>query len=162
MSSRKYGRYLAGVLVAGAIPLAIGAAFAADGPHRAAGPHGGMSPMFSQMDADKDGKITRAEIEAHHKARAAEIDADKDGKVTAAELRTWMDKQREKRLGERLAQLDRDGDGAVSVQEFEDGGVWRAARMDRNGDGVIDGGDRQRTGHGHHGQHDHGGHHGHR
>ena len=42
---------------------------------------GGTMPMFEERDADKDGRVTGAEVTAHHAARLAGADADKDGKV---------------------------------------------------------------------------------
>ena len=41
--------------------------------------------MWTEMDADHDGKITLAEALAASKARFAKLDADKDGKLSAAE-----------------------------------------------------------------------------
>ena len=104
------------------------------------GPRAGMmfDRMQTEMDADKNGTVTRAEIEAFHAARAKEIDANNDGQITAAELQAFRDKQRERRMAEMLKTMDKDGDGKVSVAEFEAAQSWRMARFDRNGDGAID------------------------
>lgn len=110
------------------------------------GPRGGMmfDRMQTEMDADKDGTVTRAEIEAFQAARAKEIDANGDGQITAAEIQAFRDKQRERRMAERLKRMDTDGDGKVSVAEFQAAQNWRMARFDRDGDGVIDRGDMRR------------------
>ncbi|MBL8789243.1 MAG: EF-hand domain-containing protein [Rhizobiales bacterium] len=42
---------------------------------------------FPEMDANKDGKVTKEEFLAAGKARFAAADADKDGKVTPWEFR---------------------------------------------------------------------------
>lgn len=146
---------LAGALVAGCVALTAGAVLA-DSPRwshaGAAGPRAGMSRMVTEMDADHDGKVSRAEIESFLTARATEIDTDKDGKITVDEIKAFMQKQRDKRLAERLARMDKDGDGVVTVKEFQDARLWSLARLDRNGDGVIDGNDvaRGMRGHFHH------------
>ena len=107
--------------------------------------------MLTEMDADKDGKVTSAEIAAHEAAQAAEIDADKNGTITVEELIAYHEKMRQQHMAERLKAMDRNGDGNVSVEEYEAAQTWRMARLDRNGDGQIEsdemqfhGGKRQR------------------
>lgn len=43
-------------------------------------------PSFEELDANKDGQVTVAEVEASAKQRFAALDKDKDGKLTATEL----------------------------------------------------------------------------
>jgi Ca2+-binding EF-hand superfamily protein len=103
------------------------------------GHHGDWSRMMlTEMDADKDGTVTRAEIDAHEAARAAEIDADKNGTITAEELIAHHEKMRQQRMAERLKAMDQNGDGTVSLDEYEAAQTWRMARLDRNGDGKIE------------------------
>lgn len=137
------------VLAASAmLALTGGAALAGAGM----GHDGGNRFGFLQaMDADKDGAVTRAEIEAASAARAAEIDADGNGSISAAELLAWHDAQRQKRMEQRLAAMDSDGDGTVSVAEYEAASNWRLARLDRDGDGKIERHELRRHGH----RHDH-------
>jgi hypothetical protein len=49
--------------------------------------------------------------------------------------------------------MDTNGDGSVSVQEYEAAQTWRLARMDRNGDGTIDAQDMRDGGGMHHRRH---------
>ena len=140
MLKRRYLKYLPLVIAAAGIATLIGTRSFADG--HAMGPDGGHGHwghwMFQEMDANKDGKVTQAEIDAFEAARAAEIDADHDGKITADEIQAFREKERAKRQAAMLARMDSNGDGSVSVQEYEAAQTWRLARMDRNGDGTID------------------------
>jgi Ca2+-binding EF-hand superfamily protein len=141
MLKRRYLKYLPVVIAAAGIATFVGTRSFADS--HAMGPDGGHGGhwgrwMFQEMDANKDGKVTQAEIEAFEAARAAEIDANHDGKITADEIRAFREKERAKREAAELARMDTNGDGSVSVQEYEAAQTWRLARMDRNGDGTID------------------------
>jgi Ca2+-binding EF-hand superfamily protein len=145
------------ILAASAV-LAVtgGIALAGAGMGPDAGRGGVFEGFLQEMDTDKNGVVSRAEIEALNAARAAEIDADKDGKISSAEFMAWHDAQRQKRMEKRLAAMDSDGDGAVSVAEFEAASTWRLARLDRDGDGEIEPREMRRRGdHGHGHSHDH-------
>jgi hypothetical protein len=130
------------------LPLAIAALVAVGGIASVSlaegmGKHGGWHGfwgrmMLTELDADKDGAVTRAEIEAHQAARVAEIDADKNGAISAEELSAHHERMRQKHMAERLKAMDANADGSVSVDEFQAAHAWRMARLDRNGDGQID------------------------
>ena len=140
MLNRRYLKYLPLVIAAAGIATLVGTRSFADSP--AMGPDGGHGRwggwMLKEMDANHDGKVTQAEIDAFEAARAAEIDANHDGKITPDEVKAFREAQRAKREAERFARMDTNGDGSVSVQEYEAAQTWRLARMDRNGDGTID------------------------
>ena len=112
--------------------------FAGDmGKHE--GRHGHWGRMaLTEMDADKDGTVTSAEIKAHEAAEAAEIDADKNGTITVDELIAHHEKMRQQHMADRLKAMDQNGDGNISVDEYEAAHTWRMARLDRNGDGKIE------------------------
>jgi len=58
--------------------------------------------IMARLDADKDGRITAAEVEGHVGAMLGKADADKDGGVTLAEARAYyaqLRKERFSRLG---------------------------------------------------------------
>lgn len=102
---------------------------------------------FAAMDADKDGSVTKAEVEAFRATEIAAIDADKDGKITAAELAAHhvaranedMAARADKRAKHMIVDLDSDGDGALTVAEMTAGGKGDKMfnRIDANSDGAI-------------------------
>lgn len=81
--------------------------------------------VFSQMDSDKDGKVTRDEFTAFHmdlatKAREArfdQLDTNKDGKITRDEfMAVQLDEAQ--RIGRaRFSRIDRNKDGVLTEQE---------------------------------------------
>lgn len=113
----------------------------------AAGPdeilrHAPPRPTFEELDADGDGQVTRAEMEAHRKARFAEADANGDGEIARDELSAWMDKRRaearERMLDRMIGHRDIDGDGSLSLDEMAgESGTEMFARIDGDGDGAI-------------------------
>jgi len=100
-------------------------------------------PDFAAIDADKDGKITKAEVEAHRAARVAAADADKDGKLSAAELKAQATERAGSRADDMVAKMierrDSDGDGLISVAEMAAGPSPLAVfdRVDSDKDGAI-------------------------
>ncbi|HTN13254.1 MAG TPA: EF-hand domain-containing protein [Sphingomonadaceae bacterium] len=97
----------AALAIAGAAVAQPGAQTGAMGP---GGPGAGKSPS------------TRAEMTKHLDEMFAQLDTNKDGKLDA--------KDREAREAERFAQLDKDGNGSLSLQEFS------AARPGPGGPGM--------------------------
>lgn len=107
------------------------------------GPMGGMMMNFDQMDADKDGKVTKEEAAAARAARFAEADADKDGKLSVDEMLAAHEKamaaRKAARAKDMLARIDTDADGFVSAAEMEAMPMIDKMfdRMDENADGAI-------------------------
>lgn len=102
----------------------------------------GARPSFTELDADGDGKLTRAEMENHRKARFAAADTDGDGKLSRAELDARMAERqaemREKMLDRMIGWRDVDGDGSLSAEELQRGdGMRMFSRMDRDRDGSV-------------------------
>jgi hypothetical protein len=100
-------------------------------------------PPFETVDADKDGKITPAEIAALRKATVLGSDSNGDGKLSAEELTAQQVRGMTERAAARSARmilmLDVDGDGLLSVEEMAAGpGPMRMFdRLDTDGDGAI-------------------------
>ncbi|WP_300112054.1 calcium-binding protein [Sphingobium sp.] len=97
----------------------------ADGPR---GPRGGM---MMQADANKDGKISKAELTAALDARFARMDVDKDGQLTSKD----RDLKRQQRMDERFARLDTDKNGQLSKAELAAGQQARADKRAEMGKG---------------------------
>jgi Ca2+-binding EF-hand superfamily protein len=80
-----------------ALTLGSTAALAGDGKGSHDGHHG---PKFEEIDTNKDGAITREEMEAHHRkkldAMFEKADGDKDGKLSQEELRKGREEWRAK------------------------------------------------------------------
>ncbi len=115
-------------LLLGTIAAAIAApALAAPGPGR-------VNP-----DADNDGVLTRAEVEADVARRFAKLDANKDGKVDDGDRAA----HRAERQNAMFAALDTNKDGSVSRAEFDAAAAARdakraerrAKRVERSGAG---------------------------
>ncbi|MEC3912162.1 calcium-binding protein [Sphingobium sp. CR2-8] len=86
-------------------------AYAQPGPDGPRGPRGGM---MAQADANKDGKISKAELTASLEARFARMDVDRDGQITQKD----RDALRQQRQDARFAELDADKNGQISKAEF--------------------------------------------
>ncbi|MBA4323704.1 MAG: calcium-binding protein [Rhodobacter sp.] len=104
---------------------------------------GGMlTEMFEAIDADSDGKITLAELEAHRKAEFAAADTNGDGALSPDELSAHQLARIQARLAERtqamLDNMDNDGNGSLSEDEMGKGpGERHFARLDTDNDGAI-------------------------
>lgn len=107
-----------------------------DGPKKDGKRAEHMEMRFQQMDADKDGKITAAEIEAFQAARFAKADANGDGKLSLEEMDAARAEKRQERFGRMIAKLDKDGDGQLSTDEMPMRGK-RMMKLDTDGDGAI-------------------------
>jgi Ca2+-binding EF-hand superfamily protein len=94
---------------------------------------------FKALDADGDGKLTKAEVDA---ARGKPMllliaDANKDGVVTKEELAKAF-AGRGGQVSDRVFEaLDADKDGKIGAAEWQAAGERRFARLDRNKDGAV-------------------------
>lgn len=101
-----------------------------------------LMEMFDTIDADKDGKVTYAEMEAHRKAEFDAADANKDGALSPEELAAHQLARMQERMAERtqamLDNMDNDGNGSLSLDEMGEGpGMRHFARIDADNDGAI-------------------------
>ena len=104
-----------------------------------------------KSDVDKDGKITLAEMQQRTAERFKRLDTNGDGTVTKEERQAARDSWREHRggrhgdggpgrgggRGDFFGRLDTDGNGAVSMPEFNAKSAERFARLDSNKDGQV-------------------------
>ncbi|MCX7645086.1 MAG: EF-hand domain-containing protein [Rhodobacteraceae bacterium] len=103
------------------------------------GPGGGemMQMLFEEVDADGDGAVTQAEIDAFRAAKVGTADASGDGGLTLEEFETLYREFTRLRMVRAFQALDTDGDGVISQAEMDRRFGRVVERMDRNGDGVL-------------------------
>lgn len=98
---------------------------------------------FAAMDADGNGKITKAEHHAMAQKMFSECDANRDGTVTAVEMDAAMAKKgesydkTEKSSAEKIAVIDQNGDGQLTQAEHAAGTDKMFAQSDTDGDGTL-------------------------
>ncbi len=105
-----------------------------------------MKERLGAIDTDKDGKITRAEIDAARKGQFEKYDTNKDGALSADEFEAlWLERTQQPRVRS-FQWLDRNGDAVVSFEEYSLPTTALFERLDRNNDGVIEKNELQRSG----------------
>lgn len=97
-----------------------------------------VSLMIAGFDGDGDTVVTRAEFDAGVARSFASGDADGDGRIGLIELSRWA----ETWLGNQGAvpgqyDFDRDGDNAISREEFVEEFNRRFVALDKDGSGTI-------------------------
>jgi len=93
--------------------------------------------LFRTFDADKDGTVTAAEINAETERRMSGNDANGDGALSLEEFQgVWMEMIRS-RMVDAFQRFDDDGDGVITKAEVDEKTSWMMSRMDRDGDGKI-------------------------
>lgn len=127
--------WIAGVLVVG-----LGAGVAS----MAVANQGGQNrPSFETLDADKDGKLTQAELDAYKAQEFAKADTNGDGMLSAGEMLARAKARQGERMANRvnrmIARIDTDNDGMLSASEMQamPRGKNMFKRMDANNDGTI-------------------------
>lgn len=103
-----------------------------------------MAPMFGMMDENKDGKLSRDEVQKSVDKMFADADANKDGLITKDEMRAHHGKMHDRmqaKMQERWKAADKDGDGALSRAEIDTADMPMLSRnfekLDRNKDGKL-------------------------
>jgi len=109
-----------------------------------------MQNMLEELDTDGDGKVSKEEITVARTAKFQEADANSDGQLTQAELEAFKAAEKERREAERKKKkfeaLDADGNGSASLEEFLAARPEAFDRMDRNDDGFLSEDDYRRKG----------------
>jgi hypothetical protein len=108
-----------------------------------------MDAEFRKMDADKNGSLTRKEIEDFERARSMLIarqrnsalfqalDSDKNGQLTAGEFAGLPMNMPPIDGAAILTQVDGNRDGKATLIEFRSGKLVNFDRMDSDKDGVV-------------------------
>lgn len=157
-----------------ALALGVSVPIVAQADHH--GGKRGKGMMFEKLDANGDGGVTKAEVEAATAARFADIDVNGDGGLTQAEMAAHHEakraerearhaqraeadperaakhaerkakraerkgdrsERRAERQAERFAEEDADGNGVISLAEFQPRAMKHFERVDADGDGVV-------------------------
>jgi len=106
-------------------------------------PGGGAAELFKRADKNGDKKLTEDEVPAQAWARLSKADKDSDGSVTIEELqaaggnRPGGDRPGGGGHGERLKEMDKNGDGNLSKDEVPERAWEFLSRADKNGDDVL-------------------------
>ncbi len=102
-----------------AVMLAAPVAMAEE-PYKPAGER--HKRMMEKIDADKDGKVSKAEFTSSYEDRFAKADADADGFLTEAEMKAAWEKMSAEREARRAAKDEAKGetrDGTVVTTPME-------------------------------------------
>jgi hypothetical protein len=107
-----------------------------------------MDSEFRKMDADKDGTVTRAEIEGFERAVSvlkaqarnrqlfARLDADRNGQLTAAEF-ARLAAPAPVNAAPVLTRMDLNRDQSITLIEYRTGTLANFDRMDADKDGIV-------------------------
>lgn len=112
--------------------------------------------MMERYDADKDGKLTQAEIDQNRTAWHGEFDADKNATLSLDEFRALWLKSKGEMIVREFQFFDGDGNGQLTLDEYRQPLSGMVAMRDRNGDGLLSMEDHGRRGHGRHAGEGHG------
>ena len=104
------------------------------------GPRGGN--LIKSLDADKDGTLTKEELTTGLEKKITDNDTNGDGAVSLEEFKAEWEKMTQERMVRAYQKLDRDGNGAVTLEEISEPANAMFERMDRNDDGKLDKTDR--------------------
>jgi len=115
------------------------------GSHSSHGGQAGMMNMFEEFDADSDGKLTGAELDAARTSRFDDADGNNDAALDLSEFEgLWVNLMRS-HMVDKFQMLDDDGDGRVTGQEFARPFGMAMQYMDRNDDGTLEMREMKRT-----------------
>lgn len=161
----KFGRFSTLLLLA-AVPAAALAAQGTkdelDGPVTKAQVGAKLEADFADMDTDKDGKVTAAEVDARlvksaeaqieeirkeRDATFARLDANGDGSISKAEFDSKAHLPTAKAPDAKpfLDRFDANKDGSITLEEFRGPTLANFARMDINHDGTVTPDEMKRT-----------------
>jgi Ca2+-binding EF-hand superfamily protein len=103
------------------------------------GGRGGMrfEQMAERYDANKDGKISQEEIDANRAKWLTEFDADKSGNLALTEFQNLWLKANNQRMVREFQRLDADANGQVTADEYKAPLAKLVAQLDRDNDGSI-------------------------
>ncbi|WP_170404311.1 EF-hand domain-containing protein [Ruegeria arenilitoris] len=84
----------------------------------AKGPRDREPVSFQELDANGDGQVTKAEMEAHRLQKFTSADSDGDGKISVEEMQTEAQKKANDRVSDMFERHDADKDGFLTADEL--------------------------------------------
>jgi hypothetical protein len=99
--------------------------------------------MLLHFDANKDGALSRAEVDGALRAEFASSDRDGDGRLNPEEASTENDKRWRSEGPAATPVIDWNQDGGVDMQEFANAARGMFDLVDQDGDGVVSAGELQ-------------------
>jgi Ca2+-binding EF-hand superfamily protein len=96
----------------------------------------GPAARFTELDTNKDGKVTLAELTASRESWLARVDTNKDGVASAEELKAGFEAKKNERLDRMFAAQDDNKDGRLARAESHMPSAW-FERADQNHDGAL-------------------------
>jgi Ca2+-binding EF-hand superfamily protein len=94
--------------------------------------------LIEKYDTNKDGKVTKEEIDTARADQLKKYDTNGDGVLSIEEYQVlWLDNMHEAMVRS-FQRLDADGTATVTVEEFDRNIDRMIDHLDRNHDGVID------------------------
>jgi len=105
----------------------------------AKGPGGKLPATFQELDADGDGAVTKAELQAHRSERFTHVDTNGDRQLSVEEMQAAAQAKASERVDKMFEKHDANQDGLLSADELPK--PRRADkmfdRMDADGNGSI-------------------------
>jgi len=137
MNKYRYTTLILGSSLAVAGSAFAGVAFAGGGECDKAGGHAGRgAARFEQVDTNKDGKVSLAELTASRETWLTQIDTNKDGVATQAEIEASMASHRQERVQKMFERDDANKDGKLSREETRMPSAF-FEKADANKDGAL-------------------------
>jgi len=108
-----------------------------------------MDSQFNKMDADKNGQLTRAEIEqfqklaalaeaqARNRALFAQLDADKNGQISPVEFTKVTAPSPAANAQPMIARMDSNRDSQINLIEHRTATLANFDRLDTDKDGIV-------------------------
>lgn len=96
-----------------------------------------MRMIFGEVDANGDGSVTQEEVDSYRATKLSEVDASGDGALSLEEFEALYADFTRNRMVDRFQDLDADGDGVISGAEMDERFGNIVERMDRDDDGAL-------------------------
>ncbi len=105
----------------------------------AKGPKDRQPATFQELDANGDGQITQAEIDAHRTQRFTNADSDGDGQLSLDEMQAAAQAKANERVQKMFERQDANNNGFLSTDELPKPrrGAKMFERIDADGNGSI-------------------------